>query len=188
MRAAIVLAGGEGRRLGGVDKALVDIAGVTMLDRVLAAAAPHCDALVVVGPPRPTEFQDVRFTIEPEPGGGPVPAVAAGLVQVPDAEIVVVLAVDLPLLEPDHIANLLTGLGGADAAACADHRGRPNPLLAAYRAAALHTTIDELGPGTAAAVMLPEATVILDLGEAGRLNVNQPDELDRARRLLRSDS
>src|SRR5437868_6931200 len=106
MRAALVLAGGRARRLGGIDKALLEIRGVTMLDRVLGAAAPNCDQLVVVGAVRETGVAGVRFTIEPEPGGGPVPAVAAGLDRVPEAEQVVVLPVDLPLLRPEHVRTL----------------------------------------------------------------------------------
>jgi len=185
MRAALVLAGGQGRRLGGVDKAMVDVGGMTMFDRVLTAAAPNCDQLVVVGPPRDTSVAGVRFTMEPEPGGGPVPAVAAGLAEVPDAEEVVILAVDLPLLEARHVGTLLAGLNEADVVAAADHSGRPNPLLAAYRAASLSSAIVGLGPGDAASNLLGEVIAVVDLGEAGTLNVNQPDELERARRLTR---
>jgi len=187
MRAALVLAGGRARRLGGVDKAMVEIDGTTMLDRVLAAAGPNCDQLVVVGPARPTAVDGVRFTIEPAPGGGPVPAVSAGLAEVPDTDAVVVLAVDLPLLAVGNVATLLAGLDDAtvDAVAAADHRGQPNPLLAAYRADALRAMIGGLGPGDAAALLLPAATTVIDLGPAGTLNVNQPGDLERARRLLR---
>ena len=186
MRAGIVLAGGEARRLGGVDKALVDVGGVTMLDRVLAAAAPNCDLLVVVGPARQTSVAGVRFTSEDLPGGGPVPAGAAGLAAVPDADAVVVLAVDLPLLTSEDVATLLAGLDEADAVAAADDRGRPNPLLAAYRASVLRAATTDAG--APAARLLPPAVTVVDLGEAGTLNVNRPDELDRARRLLRSGS
>ena len=187
MRAALVLAGGRARRLGGIDKALIEIRGVTMLDRVLGAAAPHCDQLVVVGPPRETTVPGVRFTIELEPGGGPVPAVAAGLDKATEAQEVVVLAVDLPLLRDEHVQTLFVGLAeeGVAAVAAADHWGRANPLLAAYRADALRAVVDGAGPGDPAARMLPLATVIVNLGEAGTLNVNQPDDLERARRLLR---
>ena len=185
MRAAIVLAGGEGRRLGGVDKALLDVGGATMLDRVLAAAAPNCDELIVVGPERETSVPGVRFTIESEPGGGPVPGVAAGLAEVSDAEAVVVLAVDLPLLQGEHVARLLNALEEADVAAAADHRGQPNPLLAAYRPSALQIALDRAGAGDPASDLLGEIVAIIDLGQAGTLNVNRPDELDRARRLLR---
>jgi len=186
MRAALVLAGGRARRLGGVDKALIEIRGVTMLDRVLGAAAPNCDHLLVVGPARETTVSGVRFTTEPEPGGGPVPAVAAGLERVPDVDEVVVLAVDLPLLRAEHVRTLCNGLeeDGVAAVAAADHFGRANPLLAAYRADILRAAVDGAHAGDHASTMIPLATVIVNLGDAGALNVNQPDELDRARRLL----
>ncbi|MBV8980858.1 MAG: molybdenum cofactor guanylyltransferase [Acidimicrobiia bacterium] len=185
MRAAIVLAGGAARRLGGVDKALVDVGGTTMLDRVLAAAGPNVDELVVVGPERPTLAAGVRFTVEDLPGGGPVPAVAAGLAVVPEADAVVVLAVDLPLLGPEHVAALVAELTEADAVAAADHRGLPNPLLAAYRGDPLRAAARDLGPGEPAARLLPESTLVVDLGESATLNVNQPEELERARTRLR---
>ena len=187
MRAALVLAGGRARRLGGIDKALIEIRGVTMLDRVLGAAAPHCDQLVVVGPLRETAVPRVRFTIEETPGGGPVPAVEAGLDRVTESTEVALLAVDLPLLRPEHVQTLFVGLEdeGVHAVAAADHWGRANPLLAAYRVDALRAALDGASPGDAAARMLPMATVIVNLGEAGTLNVNQPDDLERARRLIR---
>jgi molybdenum cofactor guanylyltransferase len=43
-----VLAGGAARRFGG-DKALADAGGCSLIDRVIAALAPQCDALVIVG-------------------------------------------------------------------------------------------------------------------------------------------
>src|SRR4051794_22928775 len=185
MRAALVLAGGQARRLDGIDKALVEVGGATMLDRVLAAAAPNCDELVVVGPERPTSVDGVRFTMEPKPGGGPVPGVAAGLAEVSDPDEVVVLAVDLPLLQPEHVASLLAALEYADVAAAVDHRGEPNPLLAAYQAQMLRMAVAALGPGDRAADLLGESVSVVDLGEAGTLNVNRPSDVERARRLTR---
>jgi molybdopterin-guanine dinucleotide biosynthesis protein A len=113
--------------------------------------------------------------------------VAAGLDRVQEAEEVAVLAVDLPLLRDEHVRTLFVGLEGEGVAAVAaeDNWGRANPLLAAYRADALRVALDGLSAGDPAARMLPLATMIVNLGEAGTLNVNQPDELERARRLLR---
>lgn len=184
MRAALVLAGGEARRLGGVDKALVDVGGTTMLDRVLGAASPNCDALIVVGPERQTTITGVRFTLEAEARGGPVPAVAAGLAEVPDADEIVILAVDLPLLEPGHVATLFAGLSEAGVVAAADDRGRPNPLLAAYRAEALRLSAEAAGAGDPASRLLGEGVAVIDLGEAGTLNVNAPVDVERAERAL----
>ena len=176
MISGMVLAGGGGRRLGGVDKALVEIGGTTLLDRALGALEA-CDERIVVGPARPGV--DARFVVEPDPGGGPAPAVVAGAAAATQPDIVVVLAVDLPLVTAEHVELLVAALGpGVDAAAALDHRGKANPLLAAYRAEILPRRADA---GLPAAALLPPATATVDLGEAGLLNVNTPEDLERAR-------
>ncbi|MGH9266111.1 MAG: NTP transferase domain-containing protein [Acidimicrobiales bacterium] len=182
MLAGVVLAGGEARRMGGVDKASVRVGGVTLLDRVLGAARPVCDRLVVVGPPRPTAVEGVAFVLEPEPGGGPVPAVLTGVRSSPGCDVAVVLATDLPFLQTDDLRRLLTLVDepGAEAAAAVDERG-PNPLLAAYRVPELLGRAAGLGLGTGspAGRLLPDAPASVDLGPA-TFNVNRPADLAAA--------
>ena len=176
----IVLAGGAGRRMGGVDKAALLVGGVRLLDRVLEAARPVCDRLVVVGPVRPTAVDGVTFVTEAEPGGGPGAAVAAGLAAAPGAGVVLVLAADLPLLTTGHLRRLLAALdaAGAQAAAAADEGG-PNPLLAAYAGPALAARAGALVAGARAGALLPAEVVAVDLGRA-TLNVNRPEDLAAA--------
>ena len=189
---AVVLAGGAGRRLGGVDKAGLVVGGRALLDRVLAAAAGVAGRLVVVGPPRPVVLgRAVIFVQEDAPGGGPVPAVVAALDALGGASIVVVLAVDLPLLTGADLGRMVATLTTADppvgAVAAADPSGGPNPLLAAYRADALRATAATLdgpaGVGVAAARLLPAAVAVIDLGADATLNVNTPADLERATEL-----
>jgi molybdopterin-guanine dinucleotide biosynthesis protein A len=101
---ALVLAGGEARRLGGADKPALLVGGRSLLDRVLSACA-DASRTVVVGPERATE-RPVVWTREDPPGGGPVPALAAGLREL-DADRVVLLAADLPFLTNDVVHLLL---------------------------------------------------------------------------------
>ena len=179
----MVLAGGAGRRMGGVDKAALRVGGITLLDRVLAAAEPVCDQLVVVGPDRPTAVADVVFVSEAQPGGGPVPAVLAGLQAAPNCDVVLVLATDLPLILAHHLRRLLDALEH-DAVAAQDSQGA-NPLLAAYRSAPLAQRAAQLGlgPGSPAARLLPELVSTVDLGPA-TFNVNRPGDLAAAEMLL----
>ena len=184
MVGGVVLAGGAGRRMGGVDKATLEVGGVRLLDRVLAAAAAVCSRVVVVGPVRPTAVDGVTFVTEAQPGGGPAAAVAAGLDALRDCDVVLVLAADLPLLGAEHLRRRLATLDrpGAQASAAADRDG-PNPLLAAYRAPALRSASAAVVAGDPAARLLPPATVVADLGPA-TLNVNRPEDLAEARRRL----
>ncbi|MFI0978073.1 NTP transferase domain-containing protein [Streptomyces sp. NPDC021093] len=131
---AVVLAGGAGRRLGGVDKAAVRIGGRPLLDRVLTACA-GAGATVVVGGRRATARPVVRTREEP-PGGGPLAALAAG-VRETGAALVVVLSVDLPFIDRATVDTLVATLESdphAEAALLVDADGRDQPLVAAYRA------------------------------------------------------
>ncbi|MDN5746136.1 MAG: molybdenum cofactor guanylyltransferase [Nocardioidaceae bacterium] len=95
--AAIVLAGGQASRLGGVDKGSIEMQGRTLLDRALDAVIDASE-VVVVGPQVPTE-RPATFILEEPRYGGP----AAGLLTGFDALLrtfptVAVLAVDMPYL------------------------------------------------------------------------------------------
>jgi len=173
--------------MGGRDKAALRVGGVALLDRVLAAARPVCERLVVVGPTRPTEVPGVEFVTEDPPGAGPVPAILAGLNASPGCDTVLVLATDLPLLLPDHLRLLLAELDrrpDLEAVAALDPQGA-NPLLAAYRSAALASRAARLGlgPRAAASRLLPHAVWTVDLGRA-TLNVNRPEDLAAAELLV----
>ena len=149
--AAIVLAGGSGRRLGGVDKAALELAGSTLLDRALVAVRA-ASPVVVVGPAR--QLPDgVLGTQEEPPGGGPVAAVAAGLAALtdsllPGADLVVVLACDMPFVDQvavDSLVDAAQAAGpAADGAAFVDADGRRQHLAAAYDIRALTDAIGSL--------------------------------------------
>lgn len=133
---AVVLTGGRGRRLGGVAKADVQVAGSTLLERARAALS-EAGRTIVVGPEVP---------------GGPVAGIEAGLRRV-DAPVVVVLACDMPLVSPATVTRLLEALdpetpGGIDGALLTDLDGRRQYLAAAYRSARLRDAVLEIGPTT----------------------------------------
>lgn len=137
--AAVILTGGTGVRLGGVDKASIEIAGQTLLEHALTATAV-ADEVVVVGPQVPTS-RPVTWTREDPPGGGPAAGLLAGL----DAlafrpELVCVLAVDMPRFSAGTVARLVDVLlssDEADAACLVDEEDRKQWLAGVYRYDAL---------------------------------------------------
>ncbi|MFJ4712962.1 NTP transferase domain-containing protein [Streptomyces sp. NPDC088785] len=146
---AVVLAGGAARRLGGADKPGVRVGGRALLDRVLAACA-GARHTVVVAAPRPTA-RPVGWAREEPPGGGPLAALGAGVRALdgapePRPDTVVVLSADLPFLEPRTVRLLLDTLAGqqAEGALLTDGEGRDQPLVAAYRVAALRRALADL--------------------------------------------
>jgi molybdopterin-guanine dinucleotide biosynthesis protein A len=161
---AIVLAGGDSRRLDGADKPALVIGGSTMLERVIAACS-GADRTVVVGPQRPG-ISGVLWCQESPPGGGPVAALAAALplVQTP---VVLTLAADLPFVGP-AVSVLLERLGDAEVAVLLDVGGRRNLLAAAWRTSALRERLAYLEPvGLPVRALFAEAEVadvVDDLG------------------------
>jgi molybdopterin-guanine dinucleotide biosynthesis protein A len=144
--AAVVLAGGRGRRLGGVDKPALMVGGRSLLDTALAACSESVQ-IVAVGPVRPTRTA-VRWTQESPAGSGPLAALSAGISRLSaDVEIVVVLAADLPAVEAGTVGRLLTALDASrvDAVALTDQQGRVQPLLGAYRLPALRHALNMVG-------------------------------------------
>ncbi|MDR3080955.1 MAG: molybdenum cofactor guanylyltransferase [Streptomyces sp.] len=143
---AVVLAGGAARRLGGADKPGVRVGGRTLLDRVLAACSGAATT-VVVAERRPTAHPVVWAREEP-PGAGPVAALDAGLRRT-TAAYVVVLSADLPFLEQGTVRRLLDTLraSAAEGVLLTDPEGRDQPLVAAYRSAALRRELARLATG-----------------------------------------
>lgn len=143
---AIVLAGGSGRRLGGVDKANLLVGGEPMLHRALRAVAA-ARSVTVVGPSRPVPAElGVRpeWTREEPPGAGPLAAIAAGVPH-GKAGVVVVVACDMPLLDSAAVAELVQTGGGADGAVLRDASGRLQPLAAAYDRQRLRSALSAIG-------------------------------------------
>lgn len=136
---ALVLAGGEGRRLGGVDKAQVVVGGQTMLDRVLASTA-GARRVVVVGPGHLSR-PGVETVMEDPPGGGPVAGIDAGLALLgtDDDVPVLVLACDVPLAA-EAVPGLLAALDDeprAEGVQLMGDQGHAQYLVAVYRRAPL---------------------------------------------------
>ncbi|GAA3886297.1 molybdenum cofactor guanylyltransferase [Saccharothrix violaceirubra] len=130
---AIVLAGGRGSRLGGVDKAALVVGGRTLLERALDAVR-GAGRTIVVGPRRDLPGGVLSVREEP-PGGGPVAGLAAGLGSV-RAERVVVLAVDQSGVTAATVARLLAVDG---AAVLFDDR--PQWLIGVWPTAALRAAV-----------------------------------------------
>ena len=164
---ALILAGGEGRRLGGVDKPALLVGGRSMLDRVVEAVAA-AETVVVVGPARPSA-RPVLSVREDPPGGGPVAALAAGLAHV-RSDVVAVLAADLPFLTPDVLLLMESRLGLAnDGALLVDGEGRDQLLAGVWRTASLRQALADAGPpeGLALRRVLAPLSVVRVAAPAG---------------------
>ena len=120
---AVILAGGRAARLGGADKASMEVHGRTLLARALDAVVDAAE-VVVVGESVPTD-RPVTFTLESPRYGGPAAALLTGrdalLRRTP---LLAVLAVDMPHLRADTFRRLLSASADRDGAVLTDPSGR----------------------------------------------------------------
>jgi molybdenum cofactor guanylyltransferase len=133
----VLLAGGLARRMGGGDKPMRQIAGRTILDRVIARLKPQCDGLLLNANGDPTRFAGfglpvIADTVENFPG--PLAGILAGLdwvaVNRPDALWMLSAAADCPFLPRDLVARLhrLRAQQGAQLAVAASG-GQSHPVI-----------------------------------------------------------
>lgn len=153
--AAIVLAGGRGSRMGGVDKPTLEVEERSMRASVLSAARSALGEgapLVLVGE-RGADVQGIGAVCvrEEPPFSGPVAGLARGLAELERIgstdEVVLVLGGDMPWLEPRVLGALVHACAGASGkvAGAVDAGGRRQFLCAAWPRAALSGALAYLG-------------------------------------------
>lgn len=171
---AVILAGGQSRRLGGAHKPGIVVGHRTMLDTALAATAV-ARRTVVVGPRQGT-YRPVEFTSEHPPSAGPAAALAAGM-QLVTAPRVVVVASDLPFLDLRTVELLVA----AAPAVLVDGDGRDQWLCGAWDSDALRAAAQGVQPGSRLRdLLMPlEPVRLLCPGEPWR-DIDTVDDLRRA--------
>jgi molybdopterin-guanine dinucleotide biosynthesis protein A len=193
--AAAILAGGRAARLGGIDKSTLPVGGVPILERILAAIGTQASHVFAVGDRYGAAAAAGLEVIEdPEPGLGALAAIHTAIVRSP-CERTLVVGCDMPFITARLLAHLATVARrtGADVVMPRDASGY-QPLCAVYGrgcAAALHERIKR---GERHAAVPPEGVRVVEVGRdelaaidpEGLLfvNVNTPDDYERARRLL----
>lgn len=192
---AVVLAGGAATRMGGVDKPGLAVAGRTLLEHVVDAVRGHDpdSDVTVVGPERPSPR--ARYVREEPPGGGPVPALRAGLPHV-RAPWCALLAADLPHLDPGHLAALAAaartaggdgrdGGAGRDGAVLVDAAGREQWLTGMWRTDALRAALADYTGRSLYGLLGPlDPAHVRVHGGPEDFDVDTPEALERARRRL----
>ncbi len=190
MATAIILAGGRGSRLGR-DKASAVAAGKTLLQHVIDRVVPLVDATIIVvraGQQLPAyEGRAIRVIEDEVPESGPLAGLAAGL-KASSSFPALVVACDLPLLQPALLAELLRRVEGHDAAVALDE-GQAQPLCAAYGPGCIDAVERRLARRDLAMKALLDDLDVAYLEEAewrpfdaeglSFFNVNTPEDLQR---------
>ena len=134
----VLLAGGQGRRLGG-DKAWVHVGGRTLAERVLEPLRAVCDTVVVscrmdtALPPLPGVDE---AWVQREDVGGPAAGIASALREARGRPILAV-GLSLPLISEAVLRALMAVQGDGRAAVVPSLEGRLEPLAARWSESAL---------------------------------------------------
>jgi molybdopterin-guanine dinucleotide biosynthesis protein A len=187
---AAILAGGQARRLGGIDKSALVVGDRSILDRQLTLLRGLTRHLLIVANDRSrVQAVGVPVVVDRIGGAGALGGLYTALVEAP-TEQVLVIGCDMPFLTAPFLQFLVERGRNTDAAIPRDEHGR-HPLCASYaRRTAPHfharikagdlrigealmdLTVREVGPGDLAAFD-PDGRLLL--------NVNTPEDYQRAR-------
>jgi molybdopterin-guanine dinucleotide biosynthesis protein A len=136
----IVLAGGQGRRMGGVDKGLVDYGGSPLVVQVLARLAPQVGHMLINANQNIDRYEafghPVVSDLLPE-FAGPLAGLQAGMAAA-TTRYVVTVPCDSPGLPMDLVARLASALALSSAPLCvASTGGRSQPVFSLVATALL---------------------------------------------------
>ena len=180
----LILAGGQGRRMGGVDKGLAALRGRPMVAWVLERLAPQVGELLINANQNLEQYRGLGYpVVTDEIGGfaGPLAGLQAGMKAAHHA-FVLMVPCDSPFLPADLAQRLFSALNADHAdLAVAKTGGQPYPVFALARTALLPqlTAFLEGGRRTVYAWydLIKVVEVAFDDQEQAFTNINTTDEL-----------
>jgi len=196
--AGLILAGGEGTRMGGADKALLRLGPERLVDIAARRLAPQVGSMAIAAGAAercdPARFAPLSLPVlaDPLPGTGPLGGILAGLDWAAEggADALLTVAVDTPFFPPDLARRLAAGRGMHQIALAATSgetgRLRPHGTFGLWSPACAPVLRTALAKGSrrladwalaAGAVLVP-----FPAGEGDPFfNLNRPEELAVAR-------
>lgn len=164
----LILAGGEGRRVGGADKGLLDYQGKPLVAHVIARFAPQVDRLLISANRNLSAYRAYGYPVVCDASAernGPLAGIAAGL-SVCETPWLAVVPCDCPTLPADLVERLRAGAGAAPLAIAATRDGTQPTFLLCRR---------ELLPAVEVRLAAGERRLMAWCREQGAVEVDFPD-------------
>jgi molybdopterin-guanine dinucleotide biosynthesis protein A len=189
----VIQAGGRSTRMGGQPKALMELGGRRIIDRVVDVVRRVADdVLVVTNTPDLYAWLGLPMVPDAFPDRGALGGIFSGL-RAAAGDVAFTVACDMPFLMPE-VARLVTDRAGEADVVAPKVGERWETLHACYGKACLPPMEARLRSGRLKVVGFYDEVRVLAI-EAGAvarfrtpevvfMNVNTPDELEAARRLL----
>ena len=192
----IILAGGQARRMGGGDKALLPLGGTSLLAQVAHRFSPQVAELALSANGKAARFSSFDLPVLPDTVAGfpgPLAGILAGLEWAAEqgAETVVSVAVDTPFFPGNLVPHLLLATEGMihPLALATSDDGR-HPTFGLWPVALRNDLREALEGGLRKVVEWADAHGAAEAHFPGRdpdpfFNINRPEDLEQAERLLR---
>ena len=188
---AVILAGGEGRRMGGEDKGLIQLAGRSMVEHALARIRPQVGRVIINANRNRATYARLGhpvFSDDLNDFQGPLAGVATALAQI-DTPLLLTLPCDSPVPPADLAERLYRALQEQQADIAVAHDGRRmHPVFALLRRELLASLQDYLAAGDRKIDLWFERhhCIAVDFSDEADafLNVNSPDDRVELERLL----
>lgn len=188
----VIQAGGRSTRMGGEPKALLDLGGRRIIERVVdALAAVLPDVMLVTNTPDAYAFLGLRMVPDVHPGAGSLGGIYSGL-RAATGGAAFTVACDMPFLRPEIVRLVVER--AADADVVIPRVGEQlETLHAVYGKRCLPAMEARIAAGRLKITGFFEDVRVVEIPEAEIariadpaivfMNVNTPDELARARTL-----
>ena len=181
-----ILAGGQARRMGGADKALVPLAGAPLLAHVIARFSPQVEALSLSANGDPVRFArfDLPVLADTTPQG-PLSGLLAALIWAAPlgATALVTVPVDGPFLPPDLVPRLCLAAGQGTGAAIAASPNGWHPTFGLWPVSLAGALSAFLASGVKARVrdfaLAHDVRIAAFPDDLAFANANTPDDLTR---------
>ena len=196
----LIFAGGRATRLGGVNKGLLEVGRVAIIERIRAAIGPLVDEQILLANDAALkDLNGLSVVFDPEPHAGVLAALAAGLESASN-DICLAVACDMPFASRMLFERLLELQQEVDADVVIPRtKGYLEPMHAVYRTQRVRAAIQAaLQRGEQRMISYFRDVRVREVDEAewkaidpdarAFFNVNTPDDLDEARRLAESEA
>jgi molybdopterin-guanine dinucleotide biosynthesis protein A len=113
----VILAGGRARRMNNQDKGLVNFKGSPMVSYALAALAPVVDCVIINANRNIEQYRQFGWPVisdQTDSFDGPLAGVLTAMIHA-DADVLLVVPCDSPLIRSEHLQRLIVTLAETDA-------------------------------------------------------------------------
>ena len=179
MGSGIVLAGGKGSRMGGVEKPLVKFKNKPLITYPVSVLKKVCSEVIVsCRNDKQRELlssvlSDVSFSIDKYTGAGPLAGIHSGLEKSKN-EYAIIVACDMPFIKPEVVERILNEGRGYDACLPVWGNGRYEPLFAVYRRDAMLEEVRKSLDNGETKILAP----VFRLSSIKEINVSDLRDLD----------